>query len=780
MSRMNTRRVFSTENCAGRATVAEAAAGALPAALARGSCTPPPPPLIENAAGGLLTALRALAPFVCCVMAAFPLSAGEGVLRFVDPFVGTDGTGHTFPGACVPFGLVQASPDTGTGEWKYCAGYQYGDGRIRRFSQTHLNGTGCGDLGDAALLPFTGDGLPADFSSAFRKETECASPGFYRVRLDDFGTDVEIAASEHGAVYRLRYPSGARARLLLDPAWRIRTWDAEGTGVRSAGVAFASDGLVTGRVRVKQWVDRTCFFALRLDCPYTVSERGVKTMPREPNATGLVLDIKPDSDGVAEVRIALSAASAEGAVRNLAAELAGRGFDDVRHAAESKWRAALADVEIPEGTDDQKRNFYTALYRLYLQPNNLADAGEPMRLSTLSMWDVFRAACPWYALMKPDVTDGIVASALRQYDETGYLPIWQLWGKDNHCMIGNHAVPVLVDAYLTGRPMDVEKAYRAVKDSITRNIPPRPNDDFDLYDRYGYLPFDKVWGLSVSRTLECAYDDACAARFAEALGKREDAAFFAKRAASWRNLFDASTGFMRGRDSQGRWRTPFDPSEFGGYGPGDANDYTEGNAFQYSWHVLHDAPGLIAALGGKAACAAKLDALFAAPMKTAGATVADVTGLIGQYAHGNEPSHHVAYLYPFAGRPDRTAEVVREIFDRFYAPKPDGLCGNDDCGQMSAWYVFSALGFYPVDPASGVYVLGAPQVAKARLRLSNGKTFTVTAQGLSRANRYVRRVTLNGKPIDGFALKRADVLVGGELVFEMTNTEQTNTAQQSN
>ncbi len=763
---MNTRRMFLTGSCAGRATAVETAAGALSAAFAL--C-------------------------VCCALAALSLPAADDVLRFVDPFVGTDGTGHAFPGACVPFGLAQASPDTGTGEWKYCAGYQYGDGRIRRFSQTHLNGTGCGDLGDAAILPFTGVRLPADFSSAYRKETERASPGFYRVRLDDFGTDVEIAASEHGAVYRLRYPSGARARLLLDPAWRIRTWDAEGTGIVSSEVAFASDGLVTGRVRVKQWVDRTYFFALRLDCPYTVSERGVKTMPREPNATGFVLDVETGPDGVAEVRIALSATSVAGAVRNLEAELAGRSFDDVRGAAEAKWRAALADVEILKGTDDQRRSFCTALYHLYQQPNNLADAGEAPRLSTLSMWDVFRAACPWYALMKPDVIDGIVASALRQFDETGYLPIWQLWGKDNHCMIGNHAVPVLVDAFFAGRKMDAAKAYRAVKDSITRNIPPRPNDDFDLYDRYGYLPFDKVWGLSVSRTLECAYDDACAARFAEALGKREDAAFFAKRAGCWRNLFDAAVGFMRGRDTQGRWRTPFDPSAFGGYGPGDANDYTEGNAFQYSWHVLHDVPGLIAALGGKAACAAKLDALFAAPVKTAGA-VADVTGLIGQYAHGNEPSHHVAYLYQHAGRPDRTADVVREIFDRFYAPKPDGLCGNDDCGQMSAWYVFSALGFYPVDPASGEYVLGAPQIAKARLRLQNGRTFTVTAQGLSRANKYVRRVTLNGKPLAGFILKRADVLAGGELVFEMadrqtafptteqgsTANKQTNTPEQTN
>jgi predicted alpha-1,2-mannosidase len=706
--------------------------------------------------------------FVVAMAVAANVLVADDPVAFVDPFVGTAGTGHTFPGACMPFGLVQASPETGMNDWKYCSGYQYADTRIQRFGQTQLSGTGCGDLGDAAILPFTGETLPADFSSAFRKETEKASPGFYHVTLDDFRTDVEITATEHVAFYRLRYPGGAKARLLVDPAWLNKSWGAKADSAQEAEISVAGD-LVTGRVHVRQWVDRVYYFALRASRPFTVAAKDVKTLPGA-KVPGMVLDFAPDAaNGKVCVRVALSSESIDGAVRNLKSETDGRGFDEVRRAAEAAWRRALAGAEILEGTVEQKKNFYTALYHLYQQPNNIADAGQTPRMSTLSMWDVFRAACPWYALMKPEVIDGIVASSLRQYDEVGYVPVWQLWGKDNHCMIGNHSVPVLVDAYFAGRLADPEKAYRAVKDSLTKNFKPRPKDRFDLLDKYGYYPFDLIKGESVSRTLECAYDDWCASRFAAALGKADDAAFFAKRAGNWRNVYDATTGFMRGRDTKGNWRTPFDPYALG-HGASTANDFTEGNSFQYSWHVLHDVPGLVAAMGGKEAFAKKLDGLFAAQEKVVGAgSVADVTGLIGQYAHGNEPSHHVAYLYPYVGRGDRTAEIVREVFDRFYAPKPDGLCGNDDCGQMSAWYVFSALGFYPVDPISGECVLGAPQVAKARLTLPNGKTFTVEAKGLSRENKYVKRVLLNGQPLAGFTLKRSAILSGGTLVFEMTN-----------
>ncbi len=710
-----------------------------------------------------------------CLAASAALFGGvvfaENPVSFVDPFVGTMGTGHTFPAACAPFGLVQAGPDSGWNDWDHCSGYRKGDPTFLGFSQTHLNGTGCPDLGDMRFLPYRGDVKRAAWTVRKDAASERAEPGFYAVDLPDERLRVEVAALARTALYRLTPAEDMTLHLFFDQEGCI------GDFARTRGTTFPTgfiqndgDRAFDAFYRRNGWVrNRAVYARFAFSHPFTVAAefpcagKGNAVVRR-------VYDFTLRAGEPLEVRLALSATSCAAARRNLDVELADKGFDAVRAEASAAWARALAGAEVRGGTDEQKRNFYTALYHLYQQPNDLSDVGETPRASTLSMWDVFRAACPWYALMKPDVIDGIVASALRQYDEVGYLPIWQLWGKDNHCMIGNHTVPVIVDAYLSGRPMDAEKAYRAVKDSLTKNFKPRPKDRFDILDKYGYYPFDLIRGESVSRTLECAYDDACAARFAAALGKAADAAFFAKRAQNWKNVFDAATGFARGKDTQGNWRTPFDPYALG-HGADSGNDFTEGNAFQYSWHVLHDVPGLIAAMGGKAAFAAKLDALFAAPETVQGAGfVLDVSGLIGQYAHGNEPSHHVAYLYQHVGRPDRTAEVVREVFDRFYAPKPDGLCGNDDCGQMSAWYVFSALGFYPVDPAAGEFVLGAPQLPQVRLSLPNGKTFTVKAKNLSKANKYVKSVTLNGTPFEGFRLKRADVLAGGELVFEMSET----------
>ena len=695
----------------------------------------------------------------------------ENPVAFVDPFVGTTGTGHTFPGACAPFGLVQAGPDSGWNDWAHCSGYQKDDPTFLGFSQTHLNGTGCPDLGDMRFLPYRGDVKRAAWTVRKDAASERAEPGFYAVDLPDERLRVEVAALARTAVYRLTPAEDMTLHLFFDQEGCI------GDFARTRGTTFPTgfirndgDRAFDAFYRRNGWVrNRSVYARFAFSHPFTVAAE-FPCAGKDNAVVRRVYDFALRAGEPLEVRLALSATSCAAARQNLDAELADKSFDAVRAAASAAWARALAGAEVRGGTDEQKRNFYTALYHLYQQPNDLSDVGAPPRASTLSMWDVFRAACPWYALMKPDVIDGIVTSALRQYDEVGYLPIWQLWGKDNHCMIGNHTVPALVDAYLSGHKMDAEKAYRAVKDSLTKNFKSRPKDRFDLLDHYGYYPFDLIKGESVSRTLECAYDDACAARFAAALGKREDAAFFAQRAQNWKNVFDAATGFARGKDTQGNWRTPFDPYALG-HGAETANDFTEGNAFQYSWHVLHDVPGLIAAMGGKSAFAAKLDALFAAPETVQGAGfVADVSGLIGQYAHGNEPSHHVAYLYQYVGRPDRTAEVVREVFDRFYAPKPDGLCGNDDCGQMSAWYVFGALGFYPVDPASGVFVLGAPQLPQVRLGLPNRKTFTVTAKNLSKTNKYVKAVTLNGQPWTGFVLKRADVLAGGELVFEMTAT----------
>ncbi|MBR2939978.1 MAG: glycoside hydrolase family 92 protein, partial [Kiritimatiellae bacterium] len=409
-------------------------------------------------------------------------------------------------------------------------------------------------------------------------------------------------------------------------------------------------------------------------------------------------------------------------------------------------------------------------------PNNIADAGHKPFYSTLSTWDTFRAAHPLYTILVPEKAAEFVDSMLEQGRRTGYLPIWTLWGRDNQCMIGTHSIPVIVDAYLKGFKGDWPSAYAQIKETLTKRHEGRYKERWDLLDRHGYYPYDVIRNESVSRTLECAYDDWCAAQMAERLGERgtgngerdeslkADAKYFLKRSGSWRNVFDPSLGLMRSKDSKGNWRDPFDPSAVG-YGPG--YDFTEGNSYQYTWHVMQNPDGLVAAMGGREAFVKRLDGLFERPEVVKG-EVFDVTGLIGQYVHGNEPSHHVIYFYTLVGERDKAARRVRDVFDKFYLPKPDGLCGNDDCGQMSAWYVFSALGFYPFNPCGGTYVLGAPQIPKATIELAGGKTLTVVANNLSVENKYVKSVTFNGKPLDK-TIEHADLMSGGELVFEMTN-----------
>ena len=702
------------------------------------------------------------------ILAAFALGlsgmAQEAPVDWVNPFIGCTDNGHCTPAACVPFGLVQAGADTGNKGWNYCGGYRYEDPSIMGFSQTHISGTGVPDLGDLRLQPFTGTGGTNDFRSAFRKETETAKPGYYAVTLDDFGVQAEVTATHHASIYRFVYAKGGSAKLLVDCQY--------GIGGDAFKQILASDVRLDGRtgiagtVRRRCWVDRTYAFAVQFDRPFASV---TKLPPRHPaeKAPRYVFTFDVPAGGKLMVKVGLSAENGvEAAWKNLTVEIPAWDFADVRAKATAAWNKVLGRVVVG-GDAAQKTSFYTALYHLYIQPNNLADVGATPFHSTFSCWDTFRAAHPLYTILVPEQVDGFVNSMLEQGRRTGFLPVWTLWGKDNQCMIGTHSVPVIVDAYLKGfRGFDVDDAYAQMKDTLTKKHESRRKERWDLLDKYGYYPFDEIKGESVSRTMECAYDDWCAARFAAALGKAEDAAFFSRRAGNWSNVIDRTIGFARGRDSKGNWRDPYDPFAFG-HGAGTANDFTEGNAFQYTWHVMQDPEGLIALMGGKDAFVKKLDALFTQEMKVDGpGLVLDISGLIGQYVHGNEPSHHVAYFYPFAGRPDRTAEVVREVFDRFYLPKTDGLCGNDDCGQMSAWYVFSAMGFYPFNPCGGDYVLGAPQVAKVVLNLPGG-TFTVVAKNLSKENKYVKSVTLNGKPLEGFILKHADVMAGGELVFEM-------------
>ncbi len=673
---------------------------------------------------------------------------------FVDPFVGTAGTGHTFPSACVPFGLVQAGPDTGNGDWDHCSGYRYGDSSIFGFSQTHLNGTGCPDLGDVRILPFASASAPE--SVPYDKASESARPGFYTVTLAS-GIKVEVSATERCAIYRISYPKGARNRLLVDPRWCITRSNPASACIRFADVAPDGKNGVSGKVVVNNWVKRTYAFKMEFSRPFS-SERD------------LVFDFGSSQGEPLLVKIALSAlGGVSDAERNLAAEIPGWDFDRVASAADAKWEKMLSRVAV-EGSDDQKRNFYTSLYHLFIQPNDISDAGQSPYYSTLSTWDTFRAAHPLYTILVPEIVPGLVRSMQRQGEFTGYLPIWTLWGRDNQCMIGTHSVPVLVDAYLKGFPGDWESVYAQIKETLTKKHEGRSKEHWDVLDKYGYYPFDIIKGESVSRTMECGYDDWCAGKMAEKLGRAEDAAFFFKRAGGWRNLFDASVGLARGKDSKGKWREPFDPYAVG---YGEKSDFTEGNAFQYTWHVMQDPDGLVEAMGGRDAFVKRLDGLFEQPEKVQG-DVLDVTGLIGQYVHGNEPSHHVIYFYTLVGERDKTARRVRDVFDKFYLPKPDGLCGNDDCGQMSAWYVFSALGFYPFNPCGGTYVLGAPQIPKATVKIGGqgpgasgqSKTLTVVANNLSAENKYVKSVTFNGKPLDK-TIEHADLMAGGELVFEM-------------
>ena len=714
-----------------------------------------------------------IAPFLCAAWGSFALcaSAAEavGYCAYVDPFIGTAGTGHTFPSACVPFGLVQAGPDTGNGDWAHCSGYSYEDKSIYGFSQTHLNGTGCPDLGDVRILPFTAESVPG--SVPYDKASERAKPGFYAVTLAD-GTKVEASATERCAIYRISYPKGAKSRLLVDPRWCITRRKPASDCIRSVDVAPDGRTGVSGKVVVNNWVERTYAFKMEFSRPF-LSEKD------------LVFDFGASSGEPLMVKVALSAlGGVSDAARNLAAEISGWDFDRVAAAADAKWSKMLSCVAV-EGSDDQKRNFYTSLYHLFIQPNNIADAGHKPFYSTLSTWDTFRAAHPLYTILVPERAAEFVDSMLEQGRRTGYLPIWTLWGRDNQCMIGTHSIPVIVDWFLKENLVNpvnpVQKgywlaAYAQIKDTLTKRHEGRYKERWDLLDRHGYYPYDVIRKESVSRTLECAYDDWCAAQMAEKLGEqgtgnrerdeslKADAEFFFKRAENWRNVFDPSLGLMRSKDSKGNWRDPFDPSAVG-YGEG--YDFTEGNSYQYTWHVMQNPDGLVAAMGGREEFVKRLDWLFERPEVVKG-EVFDVTGLIGQYVHGNEPSHHVIYFYTLVGERDKAARRVRDVFDRFYLPKPDGLCGNDDCGQMSAWYVFSALGFYPFNPCGGTYVLGAPQIPKATIELAGGKALTIVARNLSAENKYVKTVAFNGRPLDK-TIEHSDLMSGGELVFEMTN-----------
>ena len=703
-------------------------------------------------------------------------TAATDYTQYVNTFIGAADNGHTFPGACRPFGMIQTSPVTGAVGWRYCSEYVYEDSVIWGFTQTHLNGTGCMDLGDILVMPVTGNRHRAwdGYRSSFQKNSESATPGYYTVTLDEPGVKVELTATLHTALHRYTYNKADSASVLIDlqhgPAWNEKQYHSQ---VKACDVKWENDSTLSGHVRNSVWVDQDYFFTLQfnrpvistVDLPMGETEKGRRIVA--------TFDLQPGEEVL--MKIAMSTTGVEGAKANMAAEQPGWDFEGTRKQAKDEWNSYLSRIEM-EGTPDEMTNFYTCFYHALIQPNEISDVDGKYRnaadsivtatggkfYSTFSLWDTYRAAHPFYTMIVPERVDGFVNSLIDQAEVQGFLPIWGLWGKENYCMIANHGVSVVAEAYAKGfKGFDAERAFQAIKQ--TQTVSHKLKSNWEDYMKYGYFPTDLTAAESVSSTLESVYDDYAAADMARRMGKTEDAAYFSKRADFYKNLFDPTTKFMRPRKSDGTWKSPFDPTQ-AAHAESNGGDYTEGNAWQYTWHVQHDVPGLIALLGGEEAFTNKLDSLFTVELRT---QLADVTGLIGNYAHGNEPSHHVTYLYTLAGKPERTQELIRQIFDTQYRPAPDGLCGNDDCGQMSAWYMFSAMGFYPVNPVSGEYVFGAPQMPKFVLHLQGGKTFTVLAEGLSKEHKYVESITLNGEPYTKNYITHEDIMKGGTLVYKM-------------
>lgn len=729
-------------------------------------------------------------------------AASAGHAAEVDPRIGTGGDGHTFPGATMPFGMIQLSPDTAMPDfkhaYKWAAGYQYGDGSLLGFSHTHFSGSGHSDLGDVLVMPIAGEvkleqGDPAKpgsgYRSRFSHDSEKAEAGYYAVTLSDYGVRAELTAGRRVGWHRYTFPAGKPAHLLLD--LRPSIYDYAGKVLWSQ-LRVHADGAVTGCRTTRGWAPgRELCFAMRFSQPLAarhlynretdVPYKGFKGPgyqaedqdAQQGRALVGVFDFGQPKQPL-EVKVAISSVSEANALANLDSEAKGWDFDARRAEARAAWDQALAVIDV-DAPKTARTSFYTSLYHAMLSPTLSMDVNGDYRgpdnavhraqgfefHSTWSLWDVYRAQQPLMVLLQPKRSVDFVRSliAAREASPFGILPVWAYQGLETWCMIGYHAVPVIADAYVKGiRGFDQNAALDAMVASATY----APYGGLGDYMKLGYVPIDKE-PEGASKTLEYAYDDWTIAQMAKAMGRDDVAATFGKRAGFWRNAYDAKTGFMRARKTDGAFREPFDPSA-AGYG----TDYTEGNAWQYSWYVPQDVAGLIAAMGGDKTFVEKLDSVFEAKVDPKQfAHVEDITGLIGWYAHGNEPSHHLAYLYAYAGAPWQTQKRLKQIMDSQYAPRPDGLAGNDDLGQMSAWYVFTALGFYPVAPGSDQYVIGRPFVKKASLRLADGKTFTVSAEPLDDAHPYVGEVTLNGKPLDRVYLRHGEILAGGELHFRM-------------
>jgi predicted alpha-1,2-mannosidase len=754
-----------------------------------------------------LVAALALAAGLALPTAALSQSGTpSGAYRSVDPMIGTGEDGHTFPGATVPFGMVQLSPDTQIRpfkqSYKWAAGYRYEDRTILGFSHTHFSGAGHSDLGDFLLQPISGavrlepgspDQAESGYGSRFSHQTEIAQPGYYAVSLADYGVRAELTATVRAGVHRYTFPAGRPAHLLLDLRSSIYNYPGK---VLWSRIRVRNDGTVTGMRETRGWAPgRQLYFAMRFSQPLAghelydreplpVEYKGFKGPGAGPGdipaieGRGLiaVFDFGAPKAPVI-VKLALSPVSEANAIANLDAEVPGFDFDAVRAAARQAWQKALSVLDI-QASPDMRKNLYTALYHALMAPGVAMDADGSYRgpdnqahkadgftfVSTFSLWDTYRAEQPLMTILQPESRTADVVRSLvdsQQKSPFGILPIWQFQGIETWCMIGYHAVPEIADAWLKGiRGFDPNQALDAMVASARYG----PYGHLAEYIKLGYVPVDRD-PQGASQTVEYAFDDWTIARMARAIGRNDVAAEFEKRARNWRNVFDSKTGFVRPRLADGSFMEPFDPAR-----AGNGSGFTEGNALQYSWYQPQDEAGLIALLGGDDRLVSKLDAMFDAKVDPKQyADVEDISGMIGQYIHGNEPSHHLAYLYNYAGRPWRTQERLKQIVETQYRPAPEGLVGNDDLGQMSAWLIFTSLGFYPVAPASNEYVIGRPFVSQATLSLPNGNRFHIVADRLDEQNRYVDRVSLNGQPLTRSFITHEEILRGGELRFVMSD-----------
>ena len=721
------------------------------------------------------------------LLAAFILSvnciSAQNLTRWVNPFIGTGAvqsslSGNNYPGATVPFGMVQLSPDTREApDWAQASGYDYNDSIIYGFSHTRLSGTGASDFIDILLFPTISDKR----KSTFTHQHEQARPGYYQVLLKDEKIQAELTASVHVGVHRYTCSDGDQLKLWLDLDHSANkgSWNRR---IIQSQLRMVSPTVVEGYRIITGWAKlRKIYFHLEFSQPVLSNQLydGNRMDENTPVINGTELrglfcfDKKWNKELICKV--ALSPVSIENARLNMATEVPGWDFEYIARAAETSWEKELKKIII-QGTDLQKKIFYTALYHTMVQPNTMSDVnGEYMasdyvtrsvakgevHYSTFSLWDTFRAAHPLYTLIHTHRIPDFVKSMMRQYDYYGYLPVWQLWGQDNYCMIGNHSIPVIVDAVLKGvAGVDEEKAYEAVFNS---SIVSHPNSPFEVWEKYGYMP-ENIQTQSVSITLEQAFDDWCVAQLAKRLGKEKDYNHFMKRSAFYRNLFNSKTGFFQPKNDKGEWIEPFDPYKYGANG---GYPFTEGNAWQYFWYVPQNIPDLISLTGGNKAFVAKLDTFFTVSYQS-GALNDNASGFVGQYAHGNEPSHHVAYLYACAGEPWKTQKYVAYIMNELYNDSSSGYAGNDDCGEMSAWYVFGALGFYPVNPVSGEYVIGTPMLEEAVIQLPGRKTFTVKAPRKEDNEVYICSMKLNGEKYTKNYITHQDIMKGGILEFVMT------------